>query len=83
MDVGLESANVFPIFEKYDLKPLAIKFTSVILLLSTLKVSEMQLLSFVRPIIELRTFHVVRISLEFIVLVFGLALHNIVQVSKF
>ena len=65
MDFGMDSANVFPILEKYDPKPLAITFASVILLLSTIKVSGMQLLSFVRPIIELRTFHVLRISVEY------------------
>ena len=30
-----------------------------------IRVSEMQLLSFVLPIIELRTFHVLRISVEY------------------
>ena len=39
MDFGMDSANVFPILEKYDPKPLAITFASVILLLSTIKVS--------------------------------------------
>ena len=38
MDVGMDSANVFPIFENMTQKPLAITFTSVILLLSTIKV---------------------------------------------
>ena len=42
----------------------------LVLLLSTMKVSEMQLLSFVCPIIELRTFHVLRISVLSVLRVF-------------
>ena len=64
-DDSIDSAYCFPVLEKNEQNSLEIVLVSVTYLSFIMKVSDMELLSWTRPIIEFKTLHVLRMSLGY------------------